>query len=108
MFYLAETLVVSDHEKRATDIIGNVFSGPEQQKCYFEISRRLQAIKEQLNTEVKASNQHLDSDVNTEVAVDISDEDFCETVEQLKENIRAGDIFQVVPSRTFSMIVLRR
>ena len=37
------------------------------------------------------------------VTMDISDQQFCQTVEQLKENIRAGDIFQVVPSRTFSL-----
>ena len=36
VYYLAETLVIIDHEKRSTEILGNIFSGPEQQKCYFE------------------------------------------------------------------------
>ena len=103
VFYLAETLVVIDHEKRSSEIIGNVFSGAEQQKCFFEISRRLQTIKAQLANDIQAVPETINKAINSEVRVDISDQAFCQTVEQLKENIRAGDIFQVVPSRTFSI-----
>ncbi len=38
-----------------------------------------------------------------EVSVDISDEDFADLVSDLKKNIVAGDVFQIVPSRTFSV-----
>ncbi|MFT5757397.1 MAG: anthranilate synthase component 1 [Alteromonadaceae bacterium] len=104
VYYLAETLVVIDHEKRSTEIIGNVFSGKEQQKCYFEISRRLSNIKEKLNDNIEAPATIINEDsIVPEVTTDISDQQFCQNVEQLKENIRAGDIFQVVPSRTFSL-----
>ena len=104
VYYLAETLVVIDHEKRSTEIIGNVFSGKEQQKCYFEISRRLSDIKQQLTKKIETLPTTINETVNPpEVTMDISDQQFCQTVEQLKENIRAGDIFQVVPSRTFSL-----
>ncbi|NQZ83491.1 MAG: anthranilate synthase component 1 [Colwellia sp.] len=104
VYYLAETLVVIDHEKRSTEIIGNVFSGKEQQKCYFEISRRLSDIKQQLTKKIEALPSTINETVNPPVVtMDISDQQFCQTVEQLKENIRAGDIFQVVPSRTFSL-----
>jgi len=111
VYYLAETLVVIDHEKRSSEIIGNVFSGAEQQKCYFEISRRLQEIKEFMATFSPENNNNATKAADTisntydslVVSVDVSDEDFCQTVEQLKEHIKAGDIFQVVPSRTFSL-----
>jgi len=104
VYYLAETLVVIDHEKRSTEIIGNVFSGKEQKKCYFEISRRLSDIKEKLNENIEAVPTSINKNIIApKVAVDISDQQFCQTVNQLKENIRAGDIFQVVPSRTFSL-----
>ncbi len=109
VFYLAETLVIIDHEKRATEIVGHVFSGPNQQKCYFEVSRRLSAIKEILSVDIQANitanTQQLNAlpKDNSEVTVDISDEQFCGIVEDLKEHIRAGNIFQVVPSRTFSL-----
>lgn len=109
VYYLAETLIVIDHEKRATEIIGNVFSGPNQQKCYFEISRRLSSIKETLSSDIQAEyvtdtkvikNKIASKDI---VDVDISDQQFCQNVNELKEHIRAGNIFQVVPSRTFSL-----
>ncbi len=103
VYYLAETLVIIDHEKRSSEIIGNVFSGKNQQKCYFEISRRLSSIKSLLNQEFSLTKVIATQAANCEVKVDISDEKYCQIVEQLKENIRAGDIFQVVPSRTFSL-----
>ena len=40
---------------------------------------------------------------SVEVSVDLSDEQFCNHVLDLKQHILAGDIFQVVPSRTFSL-----
>jgi len=104
VYYLAETLVIIDHEKRSTEIVGNVFSGPEQQKCYFEISRRLSAIKSGLAQQISTPETRLDASITpAEVTVDIDDAAFCQTVESLKEHVRAGDIFQVVPSRTFSL-----
>ncbi|MAG76503.1 MAG: anthranilate synthase component I [Colwelliaceae bacterium] len=104
VFYLAETIVVIDHEKRSTEIIGNVFSGPEQQKSYFEISRRLSEIKTQLSTPISQDTVvNVTEKTEVSVSVDISDKDYCDTVEALKEHVRAGDIFQVVPSRTFSL-----
>jgi len=104
VYYLAENVIVIDHEKRTTDIISQVFSGPEQQKCYFEASRRIQQIKAKLSESITADVEAIGKNKDTQAPqVDISDEEFCNIVEDLKENIRAGDIFQVVPSRTFSM-----
>nr|WP_283617288.1 anthranilate synthase component 1 [Alteromonas macleodii] len=40
---------------------------------------------------------------SVEVSVNLSDEQFCNHVLDLKQHILAGDIFQVVPSRTFSL-----
>lgn len=103
VFYLAETLVVIDHEKRSSEVIGNVFSGEEQQKSYFEISRRLAEIKNSLANEIVfQENDHQDA-IDSTINTDQSDEAFCQTVEKLKENICKGDIFQAVPSRTFTI-----
>ena len=104
VFYLAETIVVIDHETRSTELIGNVFSGPNQQTCHDDISRRISEIKAQLANEIVA--KPLQEKANATIAqerIDISDETFCDTVEALKEHVRAGDIFQVVPSRTFTL-----
>src|SRR5439155_14169450 len=37
-----------------------------------------------------------------EVSVDLGDEAYAATVAKLKEHILAGDVYQIVPSRTFS------
>ncbi|MEW6992073.1 anthranilate synthase component 1 [Colwelliaceae bacterium 6441] len=104
VFYLAETLVVIDHEKRSSEVIANVFSGKEQHKCHFEIARRLSAIKALVETDIPPPQTDLITlEHPIEVNCNISDEDFCQTVDDLKEHIKAGDIFQVVPSRTFSL-----
>jgi anthranilate synthase component 1 len=106
VYYLAENLIVIDHEKRSTEIIANVFSGEHQQKYYFEQRRRLSELKEQLEQKIaplpKAELTGSTSE-SIEVNVDISDSEFCAQVEKLKEHICKGDIFQVVPSRTFSL-----
>jgi len=104
VYYLAETLVVIDHEAQSTEIIGNIFSGPQASENLVTIRQRLTDIKNILAEQFVAREVPLDNpkEVN-KVVSDISDEQFCNTVNQLKENIRAGDIFQVVPSRTFTL-----
>jgi anthranilate synthase component 1 len=117
VYYLAETLVVIDHEVKSTEIIANIFSADSpsiQSQVQQQLTTRVSDIKQQLSTDitpehipsfvaVQSSTQSINFTESQKVSVDISDEKFCETVEQLKENIRAGDIFQVVPSRTFSL-----
>ena len=102
VFYLAETLVVVDHQAQSTEIIGNVFNGPQVHANCFEVGQKV----ERLNTlcddvEVLPAPQATAQPV--EASVDISDEDFKAQVSQLKQHIIDGDIFQVVPSRTFTL-----
>ena len=125
VYYLAQTLVIIDHEKKCTDIIGNVFSAnisnesgdnnqlTNKNSCFNEVSERVEGIKHALKSEISTATDAKDAikvvikdndkSAQGKVSVDISDQQFCDIVEQLKENIRAGDIFQVVPSRTFSL-----
>ncbi len=115
VYYLAETLVVIDHEQQSSEIIVNIFSSTDnasadnassdQVNAHAQMQQRLEQVKQILNTEITETRLataavNIGSDT---ITVDISDESYCQIVEQLKENIRAGDIFQVVPSRTFSL-----
>ena len=116
VYYLAETLVIIDHELQSTEIIGNIFNYNNAEKAkqsQLAISTRITRIRETLANSINAeqvsqlspsftdvSNKQ---DFDEQLQVDISDQRYCEIVEQLKENIRAGDIFQVVPSRTFTL-----
>jgi anthranilate synthase component 1 len=108
VYYLAETVVVIDHEAQSTEVIGNVFSGKEANNNLATIRQRLADIKnilaeQYIAHEIPLANTSESPIETNEVSSDISDEQFCNTVNQLKENIRAGDIFQVVPSRTFTL-----
>lgn len=115
VYYLAETVVVIDHEEKSTEIIANLFSSinsdnKTEEAIQKKLTERITEIKQLLSkniTQEDIIHLNLKTSIATvesqEVTVDISDEKFCQNVEQLKENIRAGDIFQVVPSRTFSV-----
>ncbi|MBF7073130.1 anthranilate synthase component 1 [Glaciecola sp. MH2013] len=102
VFYLAESLALIDHQHKTTQLIGSVFSGELVAQHYFSVHQRIEQIKGQLGSlpeEITAA-QKVD---NIAVQVDKSDEEYCKDVEALKENILDGDIFQVVPSRSFAV-----
>ncbi len=118
VYYLAETLVVIDHEEQSTEVIANIFSSTnyseenvkQEQEVQKELAERITEIKQLLSNDITpeevafcTKKALISSGKSQVVSVDISDEKFCQNVELLKENIRAGDIFQVVPSRTFSL-----
>jgi len=103
LFYLAETLLVIDHQQVHSTLIGNVFCGEQAQQQYFVIGNRLTELQQLLNQPVLAAAPAIPLPATTQVGVDIADADFVRQVEQLKQNIIAGDVFQVVPSRCFSL-----
>lgn len=105
VYYLAETLVVIDHLQSSCELVGNVFSGPQQTACSQSVKQRLAAIQQILAVKISAAPLELSaaSPAQARVDVDIDDDTFCTMVDDLKQHIRCGDIFQVVPSRTFSL-----
>ncbi|SFD25690.1 anthranilate synthase component 1 [Pseudoalteromonas denitrificans] len=103
VFYLAETLVIIDHQKQTTDLIGNVFNGPDVHANCFEIGQKLEDLNQLCEDITPYTGEKATFDATPEVCVDISDETYCEQVLTLKKNIVDGDIFQVVPSRSFSL-----
>jgi anthranilate synthase component I len=101
VFYLAETLLVLDHQHQQSRLVGNVFCGSDAMANCFVIGKRLEQLKQLLHS---VPRQPLPSSpISTEVAVDISDAEFVHQVDKLKQHIVAGDIFQVVPSRCFRL-----
>jgi anthranilate synthase component 1 len=110
VYYLAETLVIIDHERQSTEIIANIFSYEEHTNYSAEITQRVADYKMLLSEDITPKTETdfrqakiPSSDLSVMITTDKNDEEFCEIVDNLKENIRAGDIFQVVPSRTFSL-----
>ena len=110
IFYLAETLVIIDHQNKTTELLGNVFGGDDAYANCFSVGKKLEQINQKIDDTINTPNitqSYGFADLTPEnaatVSVNVSDETFKQQVEQLKHNIVEGDIFQVVPSRCFSL-----
>ncbi|GGB13898.1 anthranilate synthase component 1 [Agarivorans gilvus] len=98
-FYLAETLLLIDHQEQITHIIGSVY---EQQEAT-RIAERLAHLAELCEHKNHQQPPTEIDDYQGRIEADISDRDYCNNVEIMKDYIRQGDIFQVVPSRSFTL-----
>ncbi len=101
VFYIAETLIAIDRQTKESKLIGSVFGGEQFETALSQIREKLAAIQQTCHVELEQSEAPTDNELKLDV--DVSDSDYCQTVEELKEYIRKGDIFQVVPSRCFSL-----
>ncbi|NVK25110.1 MAG: anthranilate synthase component 1 [Gammaproteobacteria bacterium] len=114
IFYLAETMVIIDHQNKTTELLGNVFGGENAYSNCFSVGKKLESIKKHIE-KTNAENRNLLTDesqfgfnlisknLRKDVTVNVSDEQFKQQVIKLKNNIIQGDVFQVVPSRCFSL-----
>ena len=104
VFYLAETLLVIDHEQHRSELLGSFFRGADEQSRYQQLTQRIGAIAAQCQMPVRADTSERPANQTTEsVDATPSAEQFKQQVAQLKEHILDGDIFQVVPSRQFKL-----
>ena len=101
VFYVAETLMIHDHQTQQSEILGSIFGGLYSDESELRITQRITELQGLCDNFIAPVNQQMT--INAKVSVDVSDEEYCEIVEQLKTNIVKGDIFQVVPSRSFSL-----
>lgn len=102
VFYVAETLLLIDHQDRKSTLLASIFSGSNVAGEFFRISQRVEELQGKL-LNIESLPPAARSQSPLELKVDKSDQAFCQDVIALKEHILAGDIFQVVPSRTFSL-----
>ena len=96
VFYLAETILISDHKEKESYIQTNCFDESNSS----ELADNIVNIKSNINRNISTKIEKF-KDLEPKLSVD--DKDFCATVDYLKSHIINGDIFQVVPSRTFSL-----
>lgn len=104
LFYLAETGVVINHIEKTTTIFSLRISDDEKTAARLDARmRELRDACEALVPAGDAGGDALPSDAGTlQITLGKSDKVYGAEVEYLKTFIRRGDIFQVVPSRTFS------
>lgn len=98
-FYLAETLLVIDHQKKQTRIQASLFTDDASEKA--RLLARIDTLCTALEGDAPAlpveTVEHMHCDCNQ------SDEEFGAVVRGMQKAIRAGEIFQVVPSRRFTL-----
>jgi anthranilate synthase component I len=100
LFYLPLTVVVIDHKAQQTECVAHGLDknlAPKrllQALSFIEASKALPAHT--MDTRNKSNFSA------AQFRVDVSDDDFGRLVSQCKEHISAGDVYQIVPSRTFS------
>lgn len=111
-FMFCDQVIVFDHYKQQIKVIANVHipqgaTDSEIIRAYDDTCRKIDGIIERLKRPIAPSymNQNsIPSDVELgEVRSNVTKEQFISNVEQAKEYIRAGDIFQVVLSQRFEI-----
>ncbi|MDP2571437.1 anthranilate synthase component 1 [Vibrio penaeicida] len=99
VFYVAETLMVVDHQTRQCTVQATQFDGDSSTEQ--TLKARLADIAEKSHEPAPLKDAQKLADVKA--VPSISDEVFCQTVTDLKEYVVKGDVFQVVPSRRFTL-----
>ena len=102
VFYVAEQLIRLDHIENQGQLIGSFYYETHQQ-----------SERRNFEEEIETTRQHCENlslidlppsqSIDAEPVVDKSDEQFCQIVDNLKEKIHQGEVFQIVPSRSFCM-----
>ncbi|CUX96990.1 anthranilate synthase component 1 [Candidatus Hoaglandella endobia] len=96
-FYLAETLLILDHQQQTCDLQCSLFSHSQSEKQ--RLQHRLKQLQLQLS-QLPGPIPHQIID-NMVLSCNQSDAEYCRIVLRMQQAIHAGDIFQVVPSRRF-------
>ncbi|AEO08372.1 anthranilate synthase component 1 [Buchnera aphidicola] len=101
-FYLAETLLVWDHEKQTCIIQNSLFSHNVNEK--YRIQTRSIEIENKLKQKLPGIlkyNTNIPVYKEASLTSNMTDSEYLSIIQQLQIFIQKGDIFQVVPSRKF-------
>lgn len=98
-FYLAETLLVIDHQKKNTRIQASLFTPSDDERA--RLTARIAEIKHLLTQPPPLLPAQTVTEMHS--TCNQSDDEYGVVVRELQKAIRAGEIFQVVPSRRFTL-----
>lgn len=102
-FFTTDRVLVFDHVARRLKIIVNVYPGDDLRRSYDKACAKLYTLLAQLSqpASLKAAAPAT-AHTPGEVRSNTSETEFLHMVEEAKEFIRAGDVFQVVLSQRFA------
>lgn len=101
-FYLADQLLVLDHQSRQASLQAFCFA-PSYAEPLAEQSRQILADLQKM-----APNLPLVAPNSTDIQTNLDDDAFKSILNSLKTHLYQGDVFQIVPSRRFSLACLNR
>jgi anthranilate synthase component 1 len=103
-FYLAETLLIVDHQRQQSHLQTSVFTDDKSERQ--RLHDRQNALVRQIET-LPPTNVVFNDDYSLlnedDVHADLTDQQYGDAVCRLQEAIHQGQIFQVVPSRSFTL-----
>lgn len=102
VFYVAEELVRLDHVKNEGQLIGSFFYETQEAEARVGFESQLDTTCQQCEN-LSLIDLPPAKPVSADPQVDKTDEQFCDIVEDLKDKIYHGEVFQIVPSRSFTM-----
>ena len=104
LYWLAESLIVFEPNARPRLICMACGSSDQKlaDRTYFGAAERLSRLAERCLAGRNEPSSPRQSVVSSQPEVDLDDGEFAAVVERLRGEIAAGEVYQIVPSRTFS------
>ncbi|MCK8825894.1 anthranilate synthase component I [Fuchsiella alkaliacetigena] len=106
IFILTDTILIFDHVKHKIKVVANTFVESDPQQAYQQAIKKIDKIVAKLKQPLaRGEVKHITDTQESEMAVqsNLTKTEFMEMVEQSKEYIKAGDIFQVVLSQRLQL-----
>src|SRR5215210_1496528 len=97
---VSDLLVVFDHLTHQVTVLANLFAGDDVERAYDQAAAAIADVRERLAA--PAPRARAGRREPPEWRSNIGSQGFADAVERAKEYIRAGDVYQVVPSQRWS------
>jgi anthranilate synthase component 1 len=105
-FFITDTLLIFDHQERRIKIVANAHITESEQPghAYDEAVAKIEELEERLVRPVRSRLLPAVTEVKPlEPSINMTQDQYVGMTEAMQEFIRAGDIFQVVPSQRFEV-----
>ncbi|MEO8216859.1 MAG: anthranilate synthase component 1 [Acidobacteriota bacterium] len=103
--WLPDRMIWIHHQQSAASVVAHVFGGEFQERAYHDSAAAIAVLTARCSAPPVVDRPEHDAGRSSvdlsDIEVDLDDDEFMRLVETLKEHIIAGDVFQIVASRTF-------
>src|SRR3954453_11716851 len=97
---VSDVLLAFDHLRRELTILANVFAGDDFERAYADAVTAIADVRERLTAPVPVTRR--EPSEPPQWSSNVGNDGYARGVEVAKDYIRAGDIYQVVPSQRWS------